>query len=214
MFSLIPSIVLSSASPSFLWEIGNQSYCSCSELYLKEVFFKLCYTLMLFDLDVSKYKDISFWPINPDNKDALETPWSLILGGFWCAKIKTATTHSKEPHLKAQPRFRLHTCFAYMFCLVFKCLPVDVGLVAWHVPASDQGAGGPGCGWEEEGEERRWDEQPSSQRKGIQSLMESCHDALDYHLVTPLSPVSKPISCLKSEGRWPAKKPQPYFPRG
>ena len=55
---------------------------------------------------------------------------------------------------------------AYMFCLVFKCLPADVGLVAWHALASDQGAGGPGCGWEEEGEERRWDEQPSYQREG------------------------------------------------
>ena len=75
---------------------------------------------------------------------------------------------------------------AYMFCLVFKCLPADVGLVAWHVLASDQGAGGPDCGWEEEGEEPQWDEQPSYQREASQSLTESGHDALDDHLVTSL----------------------------
>ena len=179
--------------------------------FLKEICFKLCYIFSWLML-MWRWRDISNRPINPSNKDPLETPWNLILGGFWCAKIKTAATHSKEPHLPA-PLFYPHTF--QLFCsFVFKCLPADVGFVAWHVLASDQGVGERGCGWEEEGEEPRWDEQPSYQGEDSQSLIESGHNALDDHLVTSLSPVSKPISCLKPEGRRPAKIPQPYLTRG
>ena len=44
-------------------------------------------------------------------------PWNLILGGFWCAKIKTTTTHSKEPQLISQPRLYVHISLSLGKCV-------------------------------------------------------------------------------------------------
>ena len=147
-----------------------------------------------------KCRDISNRPINPHNKDAVEMPWNLILGGFWCAKIKTATTHSKEPHLISQPQFNW-VSYKIVSCGMSCTELLFFSLLCVQMFTCGRGVSCLACsslrprGWRARlwlrGRRRRatmgWATILSlSVREGSQSLMiESGHNRLDYHLVNP-----------------------------
>ena len=152
-----------------------------------------------------KCRDISNRPINPSNKDALETPWNLILGG--------SDVQRSKPHRPIQENhvwyhnlgtfllfcsfvFEMFTCRRGVRCLACSSLrPRGWRARLWLSGRRRRAT----MGWAAILSERG---QPITDGEWSR-----CTGRSSCHLTN--SPVSIPISCLKPEGRRPAKKPQP-----